>query len=582
MERLVEEWLRLDKDPVTRREIETLAAEKNAKELESRLSTRLTFGTAGLRARMGAGFSRLNCLTIVQTSQGLADYILQNVSGSAAAGIVIGYDSRHNSKKFAELAAAVFTTKGIKVWWYEDLAHTPMVPFGVKVLGAAAGIMITASHNPAQDNGYKVYGSNGCQINSPTDAHIAAAILNNLELIAWRDQEESPLKTAILPYVKSKYLEVVCQTSAELKPKLTNNLDFVYTPMHGVGLEYLMGALEKIGIAESMTVVEQQARPDPDFPTVKYPNPEEKGALDLAISTADEKGIRLILANDPDADRFGAAEKIEEHWHQFTGDQVGVLLAYYIYVEKGGSANSSVFMLTSAVSSQMLSSIALEEGFSAAETLTGFKWLGNCALDLQKKGNHVLFAYEEALGYMIPGIVHDKDGIIATILFLSACAKWGSPWAMLQRLYRKYGYFETVNTYWRSPDIATTQKIFAKIRSQGEPYPASVGDRKVVRWRDLTLAFDSATDDHVPVLPSSESSQMITCWLSRSADDQGVRFTIRASGTEPKIKIYLECQSTNADLAKRGALRVLCFVYQDWFSDPCLAVEEKYSQLLNS
>ena len=485
---------------------------------------------------MGAGFSRLNCLTIVQTSQGLAEYVLKKGYESAAAGIVVGYDARHNSKRFAELAATVFTIKGIKVWWYEDLAHTPMVPFGIKILHAAAGVMVTASHNPARDNGYKVYGSNGCQINSPADAYIAAAILDNLEPIAWTEQSESPLRTAILPYVKSKYLEKVGQASGELTSRFTNSLDFVYTPMHGVGLEYLKGALKKSGMTEWMTVVEQQAQPDPDFPTVKYPNPEEKGALDLAMTTANENDIRLILANDPDADRFAAAEKIEEQWHQFTGDQVGILLAYYVLVEKAGKENSSVFMLTSAVSSQMLSVMALEEGFSAVETLTGFKWLGNSALDLQNTGNHVLFAYEEALGYMIPDIVHDKDGIIAAILFLGACVKWASPWAMLQRLYHRYGSLETVHTYWRSPDTATTQKVFAKVRSQGEPFPASVGDRKVVRWRDLTFAFDSATNDHIPILPSCKSSQMITCWLSKTADDQGVRFTIRASGTEPKIK----------------------------------------------
>lgn len=498
----------------------------------------LIFGTAGLRARMEAGFSRMNCLTIVQTSQGLADYILKSDSGSAAAGIVVGYDARHNSRKFAELAATVFTTKGIKVWWYEDLAHTPLVPFGVKILDAAAGIMVTASHNPAQDNGYKVYGSNGCQINSPVDAQIAAAILNNLEPITWTEQEDSPLKTAILPYVKSKYLQVVGQNSGQLVSPITRRVDFVYTPMHGVGLEYLMAAWNKVDIPGSVTAVAQQARPDPDFPTVKYPNPEEKGALDLAIETANEKGIRLILANDPDADRFAVAEKIEGRWHQFTGDQVGILLAFYLFVERGWNPNPDIeiFMLTSAVSSQLLSFIASEEGFSVMETLTGFKWLGNCALDLQKNGNRVLFAYEEALGYMIPDVVHDKDGILAAITFLYACAQWGSPWVMLQNLYQRYAYFETVNTYWRSADIATTLKIFAKIRSQDEPFPASVGDRKVVRWRDLTVAFDSATVDHVPVLPSSEDNQMITCWLGRTADDQGVRFTIRASGTEPKIK----------------------------------------------
>lgn len=488
---------------------------------------------------MGAGFSRLNCLTIVQTSQGFADYILNNEPGSAAAGIVIGYDARHNSKMFAELAATVFVAKGIKVWWYEDLVHTPMVPFGVKLLQATAGVMITASHNPAQDNGYKVYGSNGCHINSPADVHIATAILNNLEPTTWKEVHDLPLKTAILSYVKTKYMETVNRKTGKLLGTVKNIPKFVYTPLHGVGLEYLTIALEIMGLAKSMTIVEKQAQPNPEFPTVKYPNPEEKGALDLAISTADEEDIHLIVANDPDADRFAAAEKIGGSWHQFTGDQIGVLLAYYLFVENAMNASADVIMLNSAVSSQMLSSIASVEGFKLIETLTGFKWLGNCALHLQKQGSNVLFGYEEALGYMIPDILLDKDGITATIIFLGACAKWGSPWAMLQSLYQKYGYFETVNTYWRSPDVATIQEVFAKVRNLGKPFPSSVGSRKTVRWRDLTMGFDSATDNHVPILPFSPDSQMVTCWLGgAAAQDQGVRFTIRASGTEPKIKSW--------------------------------------------
>ncbi len=481
----------------------------------------------------------MNCLTVVQTSQGLAGYLLEKDSYSSSKGIVIGYDARHNSNRFAELAATVFLSKGFKVWWYEDLVHTPMVPFGVSCLGAAAGIMVTASHNPAQDNGYKVYGSNGCQINSPEDAQIAAAILSNLEPTTWQEQHESPMRVAALRYVMSKYLISLPKLiSGDFPSKLKNTPLFVYTPLHGVGLAYVSAVLKKIGGDVSMAVVEQQAEPNPDFPTVKYPNPEEKGALDLAMATADGKGIRLVLANDPDADRFAVAEKLGSQWHQFTGDQIGILLAYYLLTKEELDKGGQYFMVTTAVSSQMLSSVARKEGVNvnAVETLTGFKWLGNRALELIRGGGRVIFAYEEALGYMIPDVVLDKDGVAALIVFLSICSKWGSPWAKLQELYEKYGYFETLNTYWRSPDFATTQEIFARVRSLGDTFPPVVGNRNVVRWRDLTKAFDSGTDDHVPVLPSSENTQMITCWLSGTKADRGVRFTIRASGTEPKIK----------------------------------------------
>ena len=497
---------------------------------------------------MGAGFSRLNCLTIVQTSQGLAEYLLKTNFEAKVQGIVIGYDARHNSKRFAELAATVFINKGMRVWWYEDLVHTPMVPFGVTLLGAAAGVMITASHNPAQDNGYKVYGFNGCQIISPADDHIAAAILDNLEPTTWEEPKEPRLKRVVLTMVKSKYLERVRQLASERLCKTENDLSFIYTPLHGVGLGYLNLALESIGMAKA-TVVVEQAQSNPDFPTVKYPNPEESGTLDLAISTADEKGVRMVLANDPDADRFAAAEKVGEVWHQFTGDQVGIILAYYLLSENRVAPNTNDFMMMSAVSSQLLTHVAAEAGCNVMETLTGFKWLGNCALDLQKKGYRVLFAYEEALGYMFPDVVLDKDGIAAVVVFLSAYEKYGSLWALLQKLYAKHGHFYTANTYWRSPDVATTQRAFAKVRSLGRPFPNSLADRKIVRWRDLTLAFDSATDDHIPVLPSSGNSQMITCWLRSTTDDDGVRFTIRASGTEPKIK------SRNLDSNSNWTLR---------------------------
>ena len=486
---------------------------------------------------MQAGFARLNSLTIIQTSQGLAEYLLKSYSGAAANGIVVGYDARHNSKKFAELAAAAFIAKGIRVLWYDDLVHTPMVPYGVVNLGAVAGVMVTASHNPAQDNGYKVYGSNGCQINSPEDVAIATSILENLEPVTWDVSQlhTSPLLRSVLPQIKAKYLKDVCGFIKGYL-KTPSVLTFVYTPLHGVGLQYMTAGLEQLGVNKSMVVVQHQAQPDPDFPTVKYPNPEEAGALDLAMETANKHGIRLILSNDPDADRFAVAEKIGDQWQQFTGDQVGVLLAYYLFSHMDPSAVPYSTVLTSAVSSQMLAEIATKEGFRFSETLTGFKWLGNTALAFGKRGNTVIFAYEEALGYMIPDIVHDKDGITAAVLFLSASSQWGSPWEKLQQLYEKYGYFYTMNTYWRSPELATTKKLFERIQRLGNPFPVYVGGRRVLRWRDLSKNYDSATPDNVPELPSSRDSQMITCWLEAGRLDQGVRFTIRASGTEPKIK----------------------------------------------
>ncbi|KAL8735524.1 MAG: hypothetical protein Q9166_000692 [cf. Caloplaca sp. 2 TL-2023] len=527
---------------------------------------------------MGAGFARLNGLTIIQTSQGLAEYLLAKLPNTAMAGIVVGHDARHNSEHFAQLAAAVFESKDITVWWYEDIVHTPLVPFAVRTLNAAAGIMITASHNPAIDNGYKVYGSNGCQINSPEDASIAASILQNLEPQTWTSQA-SGLRKPILTNIQGQYLRCV-GILVKLPEAGENPVRFVYTPMHGVGLRYMVSAVEMIGMKHGMTVVDQQAQPDPDFPTVSYPNPEEKGALDLAISTADKEKIGLILANDPDADRFAVAEKVGNVWRQFSGDQMGILLAYWTLSSIFSRFTTDDIVLTTAVSSQMLSYIAEVEGFSVRETLTGFKWLGDMAKGLQEQGKRVHFAYEEALGYMFPTVVHDKDGITASVVFLRMCAEWGSPWARLQQLYEKYGYFETINTYWRSPNVQKTRSVFDGVRNLEHPFPSYVGHRKVTRWRDLTTGYDSATKNNIPELPASASTQMITCWLERSKSDNGIRFTIRGSGTEPKIKLYLECRGKDQDSAHKGAIEALGWLRKSWFSDPGFQIEGRFVDIL--
>jgi phosphoglucomutase len=572
-EELAEQWLQLDKDETTREEINQLLTQQNQAELELRLRTRIAFGTAGLRAKMEAGFSRMNSLTVIQASQGLAAYLLEHVPDTQKRGVVIGHDARHNSKRFAKLAAAAFVAKGIKVWWYETPTHTPLVPFGVNELGAAAGVMVTASHNPAQDNGYKVYWTNGCQIIPPHDKGIAESILKNLEPISWDKSvtESSLLVEGSLGLVEEAYYKAV-RLAADPTHHLTRHpdleLNYAYTAMHGVGLHFMTKALEILGVVEYMTVVQEQAHPDPNFPSVKFPNPEEKGALELAIHSANRHGVSLILASDPDADRLAVAEKVNGEWYQFTGNQIGILLASHI-LSTYTKPCDKLAMLATTVSSRMLATMAAQEGFHYVETLTGFKWLGNIALDLDEQGYDTRFAFEEAIGYMIPGVVHDKDAVSAAAVFLAAVVHWKqatpslTPYQKLQSLYQKYGYFVEANTYLVSPSPATTNKIFAQIRAQAlgepQPYPSYLAKRKILKWRDLTKPYESETKDHVPLLPTDKESQMITCEV-----EGDVRFTIRASGTEPKIKIYVEGKARNWEKAERSAKEVLREIIGEW------------------
>ncbi|KAK3208219.1 hypothetical protein GRF29_96g1786018 [Pseudopithomyces chartarum] len=477
LKELAEEWLRLDKDKSTTDQLYHLLVQGDAPTLDRLLRPRIAFGTAGLRGPMQAGFACMNSLTVIQASQGLAAYLLATEKDAKKRGVVIGRDARHNSEKFAKLAAAAFVAKGIKVWWAVQCAARP--------------------------------------------EHV----------------------------------------SVTMDP----NLRFVYTPMHGVGLPAMQQCVEDLGIASQMVVVEQQAQPDPEFPTVKFPNPEEKGALDLAIATADASSITLILASDPDADRLAVAEKVDGKWHIFSGNQLGILLASYLLSRYPDSKpREKLAMLASTVSSRMLHALAKKEGFHFTETLTGFKWLGNVARDLEKSGYDVVFAFEEALGYMIPQTVHDKDSISAAAVFLTATSHWATqgltPYAQLQKLYQHVGYFEDANTYLVSPSPTTTTAVFTAIRALGTPHPTQLGNRKITRWRDLTVGYDSQSEDHTPDLPVDASAQMITCEMG-----DGARFTVRGSGTEPKIKLYIECVGSSSEEAKSGAREILGDLLREWF-----------------
>jgi phosphoglucomutase len=340
---------------------------------------------------------------------------------------------------------------------------------------------------------------------------------------------------------------------------------FVYTPMHGVGLPFMKRAVALLPpYLGSMHIVEQQAKPDPEFPTVPFPNPEEKGALDLAKAAADERGISFIIANDPDADRFAFAENIKGiGWNQLTGNQIGVLFASHV-LETYSGQRDKLAMLASTVSSRMLAVMAEKEGFVFRDTLTGFKWLGNIAQDLQREGYAAIYAYEEAIGYMFSPVVWDKDGIAAATMFLQALTHWQAqgltPWSKLLQLYKKYGYFEDANTYLISPSPDVTNAVFTDIRKlENGSRPIKIGNHDIKRWRDLTLGYDSASPDGRPDLPVDASAQMITCEL------EDVVFTARGSGTEPKIKLYIEAKALTSEAATMIANDVLQILLQEWF-----------------
>ncbi|KAM7168441.1 phosphopentomutase isoform 2-T2 [Macrochelys suwanniensis] len=551
------QWLRWDKNTKTSEIVKQLVAEKNAGELQKCFGSRMEFGTAGLRAAMGAGISQMNDLTIIQTTQGFCRYLEKNFSDLKKRGVVIGFDARahpssgSSSKRFARLAGTTFISQGIPVYLFSDITPTPFVPYTITHLKLSAGIMITASHNPKQDNGYKVYWENGAQITSPHDKGISQAIEENQEPWpqAWDD---SLVDSSLLlhdPYVtiNKDYFKDIQKHCFHRNINKETKLKFIHTSVHGVGHEFVQSAFKAFDFKPPLAVPEQKD-PDPEFPTVKYPNPEEgKGVLTLSFALAEKEGAGIILANDPDADRLLVAEKQESaEWKVFSGNELGALLGWWIFTcwknqKQESTAVKDVYMLSSTVSSKILRAIALKEGFHFEETLTGFKWMGNRAKQLTDQGKTVLFAFEEAIGYMCSPVVLDKDGVSAAVI-TAEMSSWLATKNLslsqqLKAIYDEYGYHITKASYFICHDPKTIKELFENLRNYDgkNTYPKSCGKFKVSGVRDLTTGYDSSQPDQKAVLPTSKSSQMITFTFANG----GVA-TMRTSGTEPKIKYYAE------------------------------------------
>ncbi|CAF0798175.1 unnamed protein product [Brachionus calyciflorus] len=561
----IEEWLKWDKNPKTKAEIENLVNEQNYGELKSRLLERMEFGTAGLRSRMGAGYTMMNDLTIIQTGQGFLEYLKEQFGLDLHKyGIIIGYDARHNSNRFAKLTANIFLRENVPVYLFRQITPTPFVPYGILKYKCCAGIMVTASHNPKEDNGYKVYFNNGAQIIPPHDQGIAGSILKNLEpkIESWNIDcvDSHPLRKDPYDEVYQSYFEDLKNLSHRRENNSKTSLKITYTAMHGVGHQFSIESFKSFNLNPFIPVVEQ-VQPDPEFPTVKFPNPEEgKSSLNLAIKTANENDSTLIVANDPDADRLAIAEKLPNgEWKIFNGNEIATLLGWWIwfnYKQENPNTNEykDVYMLYSTVSSHILKSIAQKEGFNCEDTLTGFKWMGNRAHELLNQNKKVIFCFEEAIGFMCGSRVLDKDGISAEAVCseLAVFLKEVENKSLIEKLdwiYDTYGYHVSNNSYYLCYEQHNIVSMFEKIRhhdpqNEDYTYPEYCGRFKIDKIRDLTagLVVDFKDDGKrsTPNFPTSKSSQMITFYF-----ENGCVLTIRTSGTEPKIKWYSEIKETD-------------------------------------
>ncbi len=520
-------WRDADPDADTRAELDALIAAAEAgdapssTELAERFAGRLHFGTAGLRAGLGAGSMRMNRLVVRQTAAGLARWL------GPGRTVVIGFDARHLSDRFAHDTARVLAAAGLTPRLFDQICPTPTLAFAVRHLQADAGVMCTASHNPAGDNGYKVYLGDGAQIIPPTDAEIADAIEQvahgaAIELVA----EDDPAIGRLGPEVLEAYLAHVAAATRPTASRgpARSGLHIAYTPMHGVGGTAALAALAAAGF-EQVDVVAEQFEPDPDFPTLAFPNPEEPGALDRVAAVARAGGADLALANDPDADRLAVmvADPDTADWVALTGDQIGALLGAHVLSRTTGDDR---LVVTTYVSSQLLGRQAEAAGVHYAEVATGFKWVVRPGLDHPEL--RFVFGYEEALGFSVDPGVRDKDGLSAAVCFAqlveAASLEGATVWDLLDGLGRRFGEHVTRATSWRVDGVSGAARLADTMARLRRHPPDALGGVPVRSWRDLAVPGDGRPPADALILGLED----------------GTRVCLRPSGTEPKLKAYVE------------------------------------------
>jgi phosphomannomutase len=521
-------WAVGDPDPETRAEIEGLVAEGDIEGLEARFAPELTFGTAGIRGRVGAGPGRMNRAVVIRVTAGLASYLLRTGPGV----VILGFDARPTSPVFAEDVAGVLAAAGLEVVWFREPTPTPLVAYTARHLGAAAAVVVTASHNPPEDNGYKVYGSNAAQIIPPVDTEISAAIrsappADQVPRLERPFSRPSPLVVEAPADIFERYRDEVNLA----RPNPTgSDLRIVYTPIHGCGGETVSRLFEAAG-HRNLIRVEEQYEPDGTFPTVGFPNPEEKGALDLAVATARAENADLIIANDPDADRLAVVLPLAGEWRALSGNDLGCLLGDYVL--RYCDATDRPIVVSSVVSSPMMGLIAAARDAHHESSLTGFKWIVNAGLALQAAGEGTfVFGYEEALGYTVGQVVRDKDGMSAALVFSdlaeSLRRKGETVWDRLVELWREVGVWSSAQHSVTRSGPDGVRQIAEMVRRLGERPPEKVGGLEVGNMTD----YSTGAELRPPWLGAQDLIEV-------SFGPQG-RALVRPSGTEPKMKIYVD------------------------------------------
>lgn len=508
-------WMADDPDPQTRAQTQALLDDPDPSGLAAAFGQMLRFGTAGLRGRLGPGPNRMNQALVRRASAGFGRHLLSCFPSGAVA---VGFDARHGSRQFAEDTARVLAGLGLTVYLDDRPRPTPCLAFAVKHLGCIGGVMVTASHNPPADNGYKVYWADAAQIIPPHDVAIAAQITAIADLSAVPLAELSAVRP-MPPEVMTAYAAEVDALRCYTGP---TDLTVVYTAMHGVGRDAVFEALRRNGYT-ALHPVAEQVEPDPDFPTVAFPNPEEPGALDLALAQANATGADVILANDPDADRLAVALPTPDGFRALSGNELGALIAAdrLAHADRG----EHPLVATSVVSSQLLQAQAKAAGVAYAQTLTGFKWIANAAL---QHAGRFLFGFEEAIGYSVGEVVRDKDGVSAALvvcdLLARAKAQGRTGWDLLADIYAEHGVHRSVQHSLRMPGAAGAAQIASIMQGLRAEPPQTIAGQPV------SAVLDFAQDD--TGLPATN--------LLRFTCADGARVLARPSGTEPKIKFYFE------------------------------------------
>jgi len=557
-----QEYIGFEQDPFFRDQVVKLVEEKNFTELSDRFYTELEFGTGGLRGVIGGGYNRMNPFVVRKSTQGLANYIKKSVPAEEASA-VIAFDSRNFSDLFALEAALVLCANGIRTYLFTGLRPTPELSFAVRHLKATAGIVVTASHNPPEYNGYKVYWNDGAQVVPPHDKGIIQEVRTVKELAPPLSKEEAinrKLLIMIDKEVDDAFISMVknCALRPELIREKGKDLKVVFTPLNGTGAMPVSRALSEMGI--EVIFVPEQKNPDGNFPTVSYPNPEEASAMKLALDLAKKVGADLVMGTDPDADRLGIAAPDNGEFKLITGNQLGSLLAYYIISTRKelGKLPSNAAFIKTIVTTELQCLIAQDFGVKCFNTLTGFKWIGEKIRQFEQSadGPEYIGGGEESYGYLVNTEVRDKDAVSAATMTAEMALYFLSQgktlWDQLRTIWKKYGYFEEVlisNTFKGESGLRQMNDLMEKIRNNP---PCTFGDQDVIMVKDYrggTINYVKEKSIRKEIdLPSSNVVQFILA-------DRSV-VTARPSGTEPKIKFYASCSSDPGEELESAQARV--------------------------